>query len=224
MTSNKSAPGTKPQTELQTRSVLPGFIVFEGLDGAGTTTQARLFVERLRAGGAAVVATAEPTDGPIGRRIRAVLSGAEQASDRTMAYLFAADRSEHLDDPNHGVLAELHRGRYVVCDRYLFSSLAYQGSLCGFEFVRMLNAPFSLPEHLVFLDLQSKAGLERIRARGRSEIYETPHIQDTVYHGYRQALEQFRDSTMQIHHIDGSAAPEAIAEEVWSRIAIAPIH
>lgn len=218
MTSNKTASETEP------RQVLPGFIVFEGLDGAGTTTQARLFVERLRSGGAAVSATAEPTDGPIGRHIRAVLSGCEHASDRTMAYLFAADRSEHLDNPDHGILAELKRGRYVVCDRYLFSSLAYQGSLCGFEFVRMLNSSFALPEHLVFLELQSRAGLERIKTRDRNEIYETPQIQDTVYHGYRQALEQFRDTKMRIHRIDGSAAPETIAEEVWRRIAITPIH
>ncbi len=203
--------------------VLPRFIVFEGLDGAGTTTQSRRLADRIRSAGHAAVLTAEPTPGPIGQHIRAVLSGKERATDVTMAYLFAADRSEHLDDPEHGIRAELARSRYVVCDRYLFSSLAYQGSLCGFELVQMLNAPFALPEHLVFLDLPSETGLERIKSRSLSEIYETAGFQDTVYHAYRQALQQYADCNMQIHRVDGSRDPETIAEEIWSRLAITPI-
>lgn len=217
MASNKSsATGSPPE-------ILPRFIVLEGLDGAGTTTQSRLLAERIRAAGHEVVLTAEPTRGSIGRVIRAVLSGCERAADMTMAYLFAADRNEHLEAPAHGIRAELARGRYVVCDRYLFSSLAYQGSLCGFQFVQMLNSPFALPEHLVFLDLPSQAGLQRIKARDRSEIYETPQIQDTVYHGYRQALERYADSGIRIHRVDGAREPEAIAEQIWRALAIAPI-
>ncbi len=219
MASNKSAASTPAARD---QAVLSRFIVLEGLDGAGTTTQAARLVTALRASGHEVVATAEPTDGPIGRRIRSVLSGAERVADLTMALLFAADRSEHLADPDGGIHAELARGRYVVCDRYLFSSLAYQGGLCGFDYVRMLNSRFALPEHLVFLDLPGRVGLERIKTRGHSEIYETPEFQDTVYRGYRQALEYYAHSAMRIHRIDGSRNPHAVAAEILGRLAITP--
>ena len=112
--------------------VLKNFIVFEGIDGAGTTTQQRLLKERLQSQFPHIGchSTAEPTSGPTGTFLRSVLRGEVQVSPRTAAYLFAADRQEHLAAT--GGIEELCRNNtIVISDRYLFSSLAYQSAACG---------------------------------------------------------------------------------------------
>src|SRR5579864_7294663 len=107
------------------------FIVLEGLDGAGTTTQLVRLAERLRRAGERVVATAEPTDGPIGALIRQALRrrlvhrDGRALTDESLALLFAADRVDHVAGEIEPALA---RGQHVLCDRYVLSSLAYQGS------------------------------------------------------------------------------------------------
>ena len=103
----------------------PGkLIVLEGIDGSGTTTQARLLCEWLAGRGVAVHLTREPSDGPVGRLIREILHGAHApVAGDTMALLFAADRVDHL---SREVLPALDRGTHVVTDRYYHSSLAYQ--------------------------------------------------------------------------------------------------
>lgn len=124
---------------------LQGFIVFEGLDGAGTTTQARRIVDWINATGTPAEFTWEPTDMPTGRLIRDVLSDAGPVEPWTLALLFAADRHEHVYRPNSGILARLSRGIRVVSDRYLFSSLAYQGAYAQATAVEALNSGFPLP-------------------------------------------------------------------------------
>src|SRR5215510_4380033 len=112
-------------------------IVLEGIDGAGTTTQAGKLVEALRREGRDAHLTREPSDGPIGRLLREILSGKHAPVDATtMALLFAADRADHLQ---REVEPALKRGAVVVSDRWYHSSLAYQGSEEDREWILTVN-------------------------------------------------------------------------------------
>ncbi|HUJ27417.1 MAG TPA: dTMP kinase, partial [Myxococcales bacterium] len=125
----------------------PGrFIVFEGLDGAGTTTQAKLLAERLQKLGRTVFLAHQPSDGTVGLLIRQILAGRAatpqadgklgQVDERVMALLFAADRLDHL---NSQIEPRLARGEDVILDRYTLSSLAYQGASVSHEFINAAN-------------------------------------------------------------------------------------
>ena len=116
------------------------FITFEGMDGAGKTTQIRLLQERLEKAGERVVVTREPGGNALAEKIRALLlDPASEMDPLTEAYLYAAARAEHV---RRVILPALQRGETVLCDRYLDSSLAYQGYGRGLgeETVRRINA------------------------------------------------------------------------------------
>src|SRR6266542_2004506 len=99
------------------------FIALEGLDGAGISTQARRLAARLDKAGVNYYVTREPTDGPVGSQIRLALTGRLKVDPTTLALMFAADRSDHI---NHAVLPRLEAGVHVVSERGVLSSLAYQ--------------------------------------------------------------------------------------------------
>ena len=134
----------------------PGlFVVLEGIDGAGTTTQAERLVTALRAEGYRASSTREPSDGPIGTMIRQALKGrlglpnhAGPLGPQTLTLLFAADRVDHLEAQ---VLPALDRGEIVICDRYVLSSLAYQGMTLPMEWVSGINAFAARPDITLFL-------------------------------------------------------------------------
>ena len=134
--------------------ILQNFIVFEGIDGAGTSTQIAVLKNRPDAD--RFFFTTEPTDGPTGKFLRSMLKGDLGLDPRTAAYLFAADRAEHLwgkSALNGSVVKKCSEGKIVVSDRYLFSSLAYQSVTCGDQLPRMLNEPFPLPQLLFFFEI-----------------------------------------------------------------------
>ena len=112
------------------------FIVFEGIDGAGKTTQVKLLAERLKALGKKVYITAEPTALPSGKALREVLGGKVKKSDTEIAVMFTLDRIAHNVDARSGIEKMLSEGAYVLCDRYYYSSLAYQGSTIDYAWVR----------------------------------------------------------------------------------------
>src|SRR5262245_15868735 len=113
-------------------------IVLEGIDGAGTTTQARRLGEFMASRGVPVHVTNEPSAGPVGREIRNILRGAHAPFDQgAMALLFAADRLDHL---SREIVPHLEAGTHVVCDRYLLSSIVYQSRFVPPEFVWAANA------------------------------------------------------------------------------------
>lgn len=153
---------------------LPGwFIAFEGGEGAGKSTQSRRLAAWLREAGHEVVQTREPGDTPAAEAMRAILLGREYAGlgSRTEALLFAAARADHVE---RVVRPALERGAVVVCDRYLDSSLAYQGvgRELGVEAVRQVNdwGTGALMPHLtVLLDIDPEVGLPRARADDRLE-------------------------------------------------------
>jgi dTMP kinase len=166
------------------------FIVLEGIDGAGTTTQTERLVAYLRARGRQSVATREPSGGPIGRLLREILLGQHRTEDGaavsgpTMALLFAADRLDHLQREIEPLLAA---GTDVVSDRYLLSSLAYQAVEADRPWVASLARGVRVPDLTVLVDLPIETAAERRRRAGRPvERYDADSTLARVAENYRQ--------------------------------------
>lgn len=145
------------------------FIVLEGLDGAGITTQARLLAEALRRRGESVLLTKEPTEREVGQLIRRALRREVNITGLALQLLFMADRAQHLKEE---ILPFLARGT-VVCDRYLYSTIAF-GSLEADEaYLMRANEPFRRPDLAILLDAEPSACQERLRRAGRGlELFE----------------------------------------------------
>ncbi|NUN95121.1 MAG: dTMP kinase [Candidatus Omnitrophica bacterium] len=168
------------------------WVVFEGVDGAGTTTQCRLLVERLEReleNGRRVFATAEPTEGPFGAICRSALRGGLPLDRRSLALAFTADRSHHLYRED-GILVRVEQGDWVVQDRYLYSTLAYQDGEDR-DWLDALNSLFPRPDLVVFLDTPVEVCLERISRRGKSaEIFEREEALARVSENYKAVIER----------------------------------
>lgn len=167
----------------------PGrFIVLEGIDGAGTTTQARLLTRWLQGRGHEVVRTNQPSPGPFGTLIRQALRGRLTAptgrlDPKVIAGLFVADRADHLATEIEPALAA---GRDVICDRYVMSSWAYQGSECDPAWVRALNAPFRVADLTLFIDVPVEvAAARRAKRGGAADLFEVDDFQRKVVDAYR---------------------------------------
>jgi dTMP kinase len=214
--------------------LIRNFVVFEGGDGSGTSTQLDFLRCRvsgsLRRGGTLSFPGAlpflhtsfEPTDGPVGRLIRSALKGEIPLGPETLARLFAADRGEHLYAPE-GILARAERGELVVCDRYVPSSLVYQSIECGEDLPLELNRAFPVPELLLFFDLDPQTAAGRIKDRKEKEIYEYLAFQIQVRERYRLLLPRFADAGVRVETIDSSKSVDDVAEDVWSAIEKMPI-
>jgi dTMP kinase len=207
--------------------IIRNFVVFEGIDGSGTSTQLDLLGKRFS--GAVLPGplpvffpTFEPTPGPIGSLIRSALKGEAKFTGETLARLFAADRSEHLYAPE-GVIERARRGELVVCDRYVPSSLVYQGLECGGELPQSLNASFPGPEILLYFDLDPNIASERLKGRSKLEIFEYLDFQIKVRDRYRELLPAFSARGIQVETIDASLSPENVAAGVWSVLRKMPI-
>ena len=203
--------------------MLSNFIVLEGLDGSGTSTQLRMIGRQLRRGGIPHHCTFEPTRGYIGAVIWDILKGRKKVHPYTLALLFAADRKEHLEHPTNGIISRVGKGELVVNDRYLFSSLAYQSIENGFQNVLALNVGFPLPEHLLFIDTSPEVCQERILRRRRNELFDGLSFQREVYETYQKAFDAFSGSEMVLHRIDGNQSPEAVFRSVWTALRELPI-
>jgi dTMP kinase len=170
--------------------ILSGFTVIEGIDGAGTSTQRSLLSKAYEAAGRPVYDTWEPSDGPVGRLIRQALRAEIILDQGTIARLFAADRQEHLHGTG-GIAGRTRAGQQVVCDRYLFSSLAYQSLYLTREEIWALNRAFPLPEALIFIDVDLATSAERRRKRGEAEeLYDAERIQEHVRQAYHGLLDE----------------------------------
>jgi dTMP kinase len=195
------------------------FIVLEGLDGSGTTTQLKRLESAAVSRGIPFHATWEPTDNPVGRLIRRVLRKEDHVTPETLARLFTTDRFEHLYAPETGIKARVEKGEMVISDRYIFSSLAYQSLGCGFDKVLELN-DFPLPEKLLFIDVPWEVCRERRHLRDMEELFEGAPIQHKISDNYEKALGLFADSGMEIHRIDGTGTED----EVFDAIAALLFH
>ena len=165
--------------------ILKNFWVLEGLDGAGTTTQLKNLEKYLDDKGTKVFRTAEPTVYETGRFIRKVLGGEIKVPQSTIAYLFAADRDNHINNPEYGIKTHLEAGEIVISDRYFFSSFAYQSIGFDGETVKMLNSRFPYPEFVLYVDTPVEDCISRIEGRGNEkEIYEKFDYQVKVRDNY----------------------------------------
>lgn len=165
------------------------FVAFEGIDGAGLTTHARLTEKYLVTRGFRVVLTKEPTDGLIGGLIRACLRGEWRADSMTLQLLFAADRCHHV---NTVVLPALKSGRAVVTDRYVFSSLAYGSLDLDYEWLKKVNSNFPLPDVTFVLDIEPEIAISRIREdRFAVELFEEAEKLERVRRAYLRIARDF---------------------------------
>lgn len=196
--------------------ILKNFIVFEGIDGAGTSTQIKKLVEHDTT---RFVQTAEPTTNETGKFLRRMLGGEFSVDEKTNAYLFAADRCEHIFGKG-GVQELCESGKIVVSDRYFFSSMAYQSVSCGEELPKLLNSPFPLPEYLFYFVINPEISLGRVNARGEhKEIYETIEKQKKIAAQYEKVISEYEknagETGMKIIRIDASKDIETISKEIW---------
>jgi len=197
----------------------PGvFVVLEGLDGAGTTTQAERLSGALRAEGYRTFVTREPSDGPVGTLIRQALTGrlglpktAGPLGPQTLALLFAADRTDHLEAQ---VIPALNRGDVVLCDRYVLSSLAYQGSSLPMEWVEGINGFAARPDLTFFLEIDvDVAAQRRVRRGGDAELYEDELQQRRIAQQYLRAIER-RERDERILRVDGARPISEVTDEL----------
>lgn len=197
----------------QELNVLKNFIVLEGLDGSGTTTQLNLLKEKLESAGKTVYATCEPSPLPTGQLIRRILEKEIETEAETLARLFSADRYEHLYNKYDGIIKHLNSGDIVITDRYLFSSLAYQSLGCGFDFILSLNN-FPLPEYLIYIDVTPEVCRQRMSGRELEELFDSEDIQMSIINNYERGMSLFPESRMKFVRIDGSQEPDKICSEI----------
>ena len=201
-------------------AIQKGFWVLEGLDGAGTTTQLKNLEKALTEKGLKVHCTCEPTKYETGKFLRQVLSGEIKVPQSTVAYLFAADRDNHLNNPEYGILSHISNGEIVISDRYLFSSLAYQS--IGFDYSRVveLNSQFPYPEYVIYIDTPVIDCISRIDSRGQAkEIYEKSEYQKKVHENYEKIFSTL-PAGCKLLRIDGSGTREEIFQAIWSQLNI----
>ena len=203
--------------------VLDNFVVLEGLDGSGTTTQVQRLAAALAALGVPAHATREPTDGPVGLLLRRALRREIRLTGNTLAHLFAADRSEHCygDD---GIVARCAAGTLVISDRYLFSSLAYQDADTAPGSVARLNQEFPLPGHLIFLDASPEVCARRRAGRGPAELFDDLERQQGIRRAYLEVVHRYQQTQgMQVHTLAGDAPEDVVAARLWQLLLTHPL-
>lgn len=196
------------------------FVVFEGLDGAGTTTQTGLLAGHLAGLGIDVETTNEPSTGPLGAVLRQALEGRLVLDPVTMALAFAADRTDHLFNARHGVVRSLELGRWVLCDRYLLSSFGYQVSdEIDAGWLASANRHALRPDLTLFIDTPPAVCLARISARTvHRDLFENERALERTQVNYRAALD---DPALAgpVVVVDGDRPPAEVFADVLVHVA-----
>ena len=193
------------------------FIVIEGIDGAGTTTQLSKLLRWLGDRGIDAIGTREPTDRSVGRVIRNTLQKKPGAPSKDcLPWLFAADRADH----RHSFInPKLNDGTWVISDRYYHSSLAYQSLDLPFDEVLALNSSFPTPDLTLFCKLDFQTALSRIELRaGHREIFETGVILNKVARQYTVVMDRLRKRGDVIIDIDANQDVEAVFADIQDAV------
>lgn len=194
------------------------FIVFEGIDGSGKTTQIKLLMQKLAELGLHCYETREPTDSPIGSLIHQILTGRTIADNKVLASLFIADRVDHILNNTDGILKKINDGITVISDRYYFSSYAYNGVDLDMDWVINANSISSdilRPTFTIFLDVPVQKALERIQSnRFHTELFEKEERLLKVRENYFKAFDKLKHlETVKI--INADADPQTVADRIW---------
>ncbi|GBF80974.1 dTMP kinase [Aphanothece sacrum] len=184
----------------------PLFIVLEGIDKAGKSTQAELLKSYFINQGNAAIISSEPTDGPIGKLIRnamqnQIITIQDKAKfDEQMAYLFTADRYYHLYNDIDGVYQLIkHQKTHVIATRYYFSSLAYNcNNQEEFDFVYGLNKRFPNPDLVIYIDISLELALSRISNYSLKEVYETQEKLNKVRENYSKVFQSYEGNILRL--------------------------
>lgn len=197
------------------------FIVFEGLDGSGKGTQISMLARRLESEGAKLAITAEPTQFATGGLVRDALGGLTRRTQSELAGLFLADRIAHCSNPVSGIGALLKDGCTVICDRYYYSSFAYQGMDTDLKWVMdsNLNCPDIIkPDVCVFLDVPPEECDRRIAAgRASREIFEQIETIRRIREKYMEVFRLLPEHNIKI--VSAIGTPEEITERVYAAVA-----
>ncbi|EIA19396.1 dTMP kinase [Listeria fleischmannii] len=199
------------------------FITLEGPDGSGKTTTMRLLEEKMRQSGIDFIKTREPGGSPISEKVREIVLGIgnEEMDPRTEALLIAGARRQHVVEK---IRPALQAGKTVLCDRFIDSSLAYQGAGRGIGIEEVLNINLfavgeTLPDMTFYLDVDAATGLERIAASRGREINrldkEDISFHDKVQKGYEEIMAMFPS---RFKRIDANRTPDEITDEILKLI------
>jgi len=192
---------------------MPGrFIVLEGPDGAGTTLHSRLLAESFEVNNQPVLLTAEPTAGPIGSWIRALLQQKEAMPADALQLLFCADRAWHMETQ---IIPALEAGKTVICDRFALSTLVY-GSSVGLDsdWLTTINEKFLQPDCTILALPPFEVCLERLARRAEHDMFEEPELLRAVYNAYRH----YADTHPEIQVVDTSGRKEDTAAQILSLV------
>jgi dTMP kinase len=194
----------------------PYFIVLEGLDGVGTTTIAELLSQALQARGLRVHLTAEPTDGAFGCLLRQHIRHEVTLDPHGASLAFTADRADHLGTV---IRPALERGHWVVCDRYLLSTLAYQGAE-GVDRDAILAASdgFDVPDVTFFLHAPDDVRAQRMSGRGRVDRYEDPALAERLRASYEESIGLLRARGHRIDEVDAARTAADVVADVLARL------
>jgi len=186
------------------------FVCIEGLDKSGKTTQSVLLVEALCKNGFDAVYTTEPSDGEIGSFIRKyVLQRKDRVPTVVEALLFAADRADHVEN---GVKPMLEKGKVVVSDRYVYSSLAYQGAAgLSLDWIKKINNQALKPDLAIYIDVPVEALMQRYQSE--KSVMEKLETQRKVGEIYQKLAQQ-----KELISINGKRSTEEVARDVQATV------
>jgi dTMP kinase len=196
------------------------FVVLEGLDGSGTTTQAELLTGWLSERGVGAELTREPSTGPIGGLTRSVLDRRLAMDRSALALMFAADRVDHLYNETNGIVRTLRQGTWVVSDRYVLSSLAYQAAQgLSPEWLAQINSAAVVPDLTIYIDTDVSTCLDRVERRsGHGELFHEGEQLRRVETGYKQAISR-GEFIGHLVTVDGNQDRGTVAKQIQGGLA-----
>jgi dTMP kinase len=183
-------------------------IVFEGIDGAGLTTQSQMLEKYLKEKKYEVVLTKEPTNNLIGGIIRAALKREWLTSNRTLQLLFSADRAHHLEKE---IIPALEDGKIVISDRYFISTIAYGMIELEKDWLKALNSKFLLPDIIFIIDVPVEVSIERIKAsRFGFELFEEKKKLEKIRNNFLELSKEYKNCFV----INGNRSIEEVHKEI----------